>query len=134
MERVKRHSDKFWQVCAVIMVYSLVFAISVFADSSKHKKGYTYDLEELSQKAEKNIKKVNKKLKEKKAEELNKKKELEAKEYFEKGNAFYEEDEFEEAKKEWQKALSITRDPKMRKYIKESKKRARAEERIRRKK
>jgi len=131
MEYVKRHSGKFWQVCMVVMVCALVFAVSVFADNVKHEKGYTYNLEELSKKAEKNIKKVNKKLEERKEEERNKERELEAREHFEKGNALYDRNKFQEAKKEWQKALSITKDPKMQKYIKKSKKKAKKEMRTR---
>jgi tetratricopeptide (TPR) repeat protein len=134
MKKAKYCSKKVCKICVLFTVCLLGFSVLAFAESSKHQKGYTYNLEELSRKAENNIKKVNKKLEERKKEELNKERELEAKDCFEKGNMLYGQGKLEEAKKEWQKALSITKDPSMKKYVRESEKKARNEERIRIKK
>jgi len=120
MEHIKKNPYKFWQICAVIMLYTLIFAVSVFADNSKHEKGYTYNLDKLSQKAEKKIKQVNIKLEKRKKEELNKKRELEARKYFEEGNRLSEEGKDEQAKEAWQKALKIAKDPAMKKDVKDS--------------
>ena len=116
-----------------IIVFLLTSAISVFAQDIKAAKGYTYNLKQLMEQAEKNIKKVDENLKEKEIEKRNQQRESEAIGYFEKGNVFYKEGKLKDAKKEWQKALEITKDPQMKNYLRDNEKKARKEELARKK-
>ncbi|MFC1480210.1 hypothetical protein ACFL5Y_02035, partial [Candidatus Omnitrophota bacterium] len=78
---------------------------------------YNYTLKQLIAEADKNLKKVNFELQGKETEE-------EARKHFDEGNRLYKEGELAAAKKEWQKALKLTDDPQMKKYIRGSEKKA----------
>ena len=127
MKKPKNLSGKLWHLYVAILICSFVFVDLGFAKDSREEKGYTYNLEELSRKADKNIEKVNKKLEKRKAEERNRERELEARRYFKEGDRLSEEGKDEKAKEAWQKALEITKNPEMKGCVEDSKKRARAE-------
>ncbi|MCK4946873.1 MAG: hypothetical protein KAS46_00720, partial [Candidatus Aureabacteria bacterium] len=91
-------------------------------------RNYTLNLKQLIKETEKNIKKVENEIEEGKINDRNRKREDEVKKHFEKGNILHKEGKLKEAKKEWQKALKISKDPEMKGYIKESAKRAKKEE------
>ena len=92
---------------------------------------YSYDLKQLIREAEKNIKKAEEKIKEKAEYKEKQQREVRAREHFEKGNTLYKEGKYKKAKKEWQQALDITKDPSMQDYIKTSEQKAREEEQAR---
>jgi len=81
---------------------------------------YAYDFKRLVREAEKNIGKVNRELEAKE-------KEKSAKEHFERGKRLYESGKPDEAEKEWQKTLKLTKDPRIRKYIRQTEKKERQE-------
>ena len=97
--------------------------------TEKEVPSYGYSLKRIIKEAKKNLKKVDGKLKEQEILKEKQEKEELTRQHFDKGNLLYKEGKYEEAKKEWQKALEITKDPEMRSYINQSKRRAR-EERI----
>jgi colicin import membrane protein len=94
---------------------------------------YSLSLKQLIEEAEKNIKKVDKELKEQKIFRENRERETKVREYFEKGNLLYGEGKLEEAKKEWQEAVSITGVSEMKGYIQEAERKAREAELARQK-
>jgi len=62
-------------------------------------RGYSYNLKQLLEKTERNLKEVDKKLKEEEIKRLNEEKEIQIRVHFEKGNQFYREGKFKRAKK-----------------------------------
>ncbi len=96
-------------------------------------KGYTYNIKQLLEEIEQNLQKVDDEIKEAEIRKRNEEREAKVIEYFERGNAFYKEGKLKEAKKEWQRALEISKDPEMKDYIREAEKRAREEELARKK-
>lgn len=131
MRKIRRELGMRFLAGFVTVIFLLTFCIPAFAGEPKQEKGYTYSLKQLIEQTEKNIEKVDEKLKEREIEEENRKRELEAREHFEKGNALYKEGKLKEAKSQWQKALEITKDPQMKSYVKMSERRARKEELVR---
>lgn len=115
-------------------ILSAVFAEDKPKDSiltpeeQKEIKGYSLNLKELLRHAENNVKKVDKELEGKKLDERNRRKELLIRELVENGNAFYKEGRLKKAEEEWGKALEISKDPDMKDYVRDSIKRAKAEE------
>jgi tetratricopeptide (TPR) repeat protein len=81
-------------------------------------------LKQIMEQAEKNIQKVNDEL-------TARRKEQEAKESFDEGTRLYQAGDIEGAKKSWQKALDISKDPSMRAHIKKVEKEAAQEKRRR---
>jgi hypothetical protein len=81
-------------------------------------------LKQIMEQAEKNIQKVNDEL-------TARRKEQEAKENFDEGTRLYQAGDMEGAKKSWQKALDISKDPSMRAHIKKIEKEAAQEKRRR---
>lgn len=96
--------------------------------AAKETPSYSLNLKQLMKEAEKNIEKIDGELKKQEAEEENKKKEIEAREHFDKGNQLSNQGDLKGAKEEWQKALDITKDPEMKDYIRTSESRAKKEE------
>ncbi len=96
-------------------------------------KGYTYNIKRLLEQIEENLQRVDEEIKEAEIRKRNEEREAKVIEYFERGNAFYKEGKLKEAKKEWQRALKISKDPEMKDYIKKAEKRAREEELARKK-
>ena len=89
---------------------------------------YRLNLQELIAEARRNIKKAEGKIKEEEEFQENRGREAEVRKHFEKGNLLFTQGKSKEAIKEWQEVLSITKDPKMRLYIKELNKRIAQEE------
>ena len=102
-------------ITVLIVATSFIFSSLVFAQDKA--KGYTYDLKELVEKAKENIDKIDKELSQKRAEQLAKQKEEQAREHFQKGQALCEQGKLKEAKKEWQRVLELTESPEMKEYI-----------------
>lgn len=84
---------------------------------------YHYTLKELIEHAKKNIEKVEKEMELQKKEQENRERELKARQSFEEGNALYDAGQHKEAVSAWQKALEITHDPKMKKYVNQERQR-----------
>jgi tetratricopeptide (TPR) repeat protein len=83
-------------------------------------RGYTYNLKNLIEVAEKNIKKVDNEIMQVEIRKRNEEREALIVAYFERGNQLYKEGKLKEAKQEWEQAVSISKDPEMKKYIAES--------------
>ena len=133
MRKIRRELGMRFLAGFVTVIFLLTSGIPAFAEEPKQDKGYTYNLKQLMEQTEKNIEKVDEKLKEQEIEKENQKRETEAREHFEKGNTLYEGGKLKEAKKEWQRALEITKDPQMKDYVRDSEKKARKEELAQRK-
>lgn len=82
----------------------------------KKMSSHAFNLKQLIKEAEKNIKKVDTQIR-------NQEREVTVRQHFEKGNQLYQEGKLKEAKKEWQEALSITKDPEMKEYIRQAQRR-----------
>jgi len=95
---------------------------------------YSYNLKRLIREAERNLKKVTEEIKEKELLDKNQEAENLVRGHFEKGNLLHQEGKLEEAKKEWQKVLDITKDPEMKKYILKAGKIAREEKALKERK
>ncbi len=85
---------------------------------------YRMRLKEILKKAEENIKKVDRDIKEAEIYKRNQGREQRSAEAFERGNQLYKNGKPEEAREEWNNALSISKDPEMRGYIEEAERRA----------
>lgn len=82
-------------------------------------KGYTYNLEQLVRQIKENINKVDQEIRDVDLrQQYFQEKENEIRDYFEKGNALYEEGQLREAKEYWQQALILAQDPEMQAYMK----------------
>jgi len=81
---------------------------------------YSYSIKELIEKVEKNIKKADKEIRDKKLREKNLDRELAIRKHYVEGMYLYKHGKLEEARKEFLKALEISKDPEMEGYIKES--------------
>ncbi len=119
----------------IIILITVFIPASIYAQEIEIKSekvaeklpSYPYNLKRLIREAERNLKKVNKQIKEKEALEKNREKEKVAREHFEKGNTFHKEGKLEEAKKEWQEIIEISKDPEIKDYIRKAEKIAREE-------
>jgi len=116
-------------VVLAVLFSSLVHAVAFAGESqgntvSQADKGYTCSLKQLIKEAKENIAKVDKEIEKKAAEDRNTRLEAQAREYFEAGNAYYKQGKLEDAKKQWQAALEITKDPSLKGYIEESDRKA----------
>jgi tetratricopeptide (TPR) repeat protein len=76
---------------------------------------YKKSLKRLLKEAQNNLDEISKKIKTRENAEL-------VESHIEKGNTLYSEGELEKAKEEWDKGLSLTKDPRIRKHIKELRK------------
>ena len=83
-------------------------------------RAYSLNLKQLIEESKRNIRKVDKELRERDIRNRNKEREKRARKHFEAGNAFYKEGKLKEAKAEWMKVLEITNNPQMKSYIKKS--------------
>ena len=81
---------------------------------------YRMRLKDVLKEAEENIKKVDKELSEQEILARNQKREAQVVEACEHGNQLYKEGKLKEAKGEWDRALSISKDKEMRGYIEEA--------------
>ena len=90
--------------------------------------GYTYDLKRLLEVARENIRKVNEEIALEEMRRRNEARETQIVKYFEKGNQLYKEGKLKEAKQEWEKAVSVSKNPEMKQYIEESSRQSRIEE------
>jgi tetratricopeptide (TPR) repeat protein len=108
---------KFKTTIIVIVVFSFLVSSSVFAQG---RESYTYNLEELVEKAKQNIEKINEQLEEKQHKSKMKQKEELAREYFKEGQRLYEQGRLKEAKEKWQKVLELTENPEMKEFIKQT--------------
>ena len=126
----------------IIMGIFLLLPVSSFAQDSSKKaqyqktpatKGYRYNLKRVLGDIEENFKKADEKIEQAGIKKRNEEREAKIIEHFERGNTFYKEGKLKEAKKEWQKALVVSKDPEMKDYIRKSVKRANAEEAARKK-
>ena len=96
-------------------------------------KGYTYNIKRLLEEIEENLQKVDGEIEETEVRKRNEEREAKVLEHFERGNILYKEGKLKEAKKEWRKALKISKDSEMKDYIKESEKRLKKQELARKK-
>lgn len=78
---------------------------------------YKFSLKDLVRRSEQNIKKIDGELKKEEIFRQNQEKEKIARDHFEKANALYEQGNLKEAKKEWEEVIKITKDPKMKEYL-----------------
>jgi len=90
-------------------------------------RGYTYDLKSLIETAERNIKKVDDEIMRQEIDKRNEEREAQVISYFERGNQLYKEGKLKEAKSEWEKAVSISRNPEMKDYIEKRSRQAKLE-------
>ena len=90
---------------------------------------YRMRLKNILKEAEENIKKVNKELSEQEIMARNQEREAKVAQAFESGNQLYKEGKLKEAKEEWNRALSISKDPEMRGYVEEVARKASEEDR-----
>jgi len=106
----------------VLLVSIILISLcpSKYALSQSAKGGYSYNLKNLLEETQENLEKVEQEIE-------NREKEARIRMYFEKGNELYEEGKLKEAKSQWQKALKISKDPKMREYIKKAEIKAKEE-------
>ena len=86
----------------------------------KNMPSYSLSLKQMIEQAKKNIKKVDDEIRVRGNEEK-------AREHFDKGNQLYKSGDLAGAKEEWEKALKLTDDPKMKNYIKRQEKNEREE-------
>ena len=132
------------KIISICLVTTLLLFFSFAAivqaeetDNTRYKapemKGYTYNLKQLLEKTEQNLKEVDKKLKEEEVEKQNEERDAVIRKHFEEGNQLYQEGKFKEAKQQWQKALEISKDPEMKGYIKKAESKAKEEELARKK-
>lgn len=91
-------------------------------------RGYTYNLKRLLELAQENIRRVDEEIIQTEVRKRNEGREARIKESFEKGNQLYQGGKLREAKKEWENAVAISKDPEMKSYIRESDKQARLKE------
>lgn len=78
------------------------------------------NLKQLIEEAQKNIKKVDAELEKQKVFEQNRKKELEARRHFEKGNKLFKQGKLLDAKKEWAQTLDMTQDKDFKGYMRQT--------------
>jgi len=90
-------------------------------------RGYTYNLKNLIDVAEKNIKKVDNEIMQVEIRKRNEEREALIVAYFERGNQLYKEGKLKEAKSEWEKAVSISKNPEMKDYIEKRSRQAKIE-------
>lgn len=133
MTRIKRGLGLKFMTSFITIAFLLISTIPAFSQEQRAEKGYTYNLKQLIEQVKKNIKKADDELKKREIGKRNQQRENEAREYFEKGNALYEEGKLKEAKQAWYNALKITKEPGMKGYIKKTAKRALEETRARKK-
>lgn len=94
---------------------------------------YRLNLKQLIEEAKRNIKKIDEEMKQAEIQKQNKEREERAREHFERGKKLSQEGKPDEARQEWQKVLEMSKNPGMKAYIKEAKKRTRKEELARKK-
>ena len=131
--KMKFFKLKFLVVGLMVAFIFVLTSPLVLAKEKKESQGYIHNLKQMIEEAGENVKKADAASKEKEVEKRNKERETEIKEHFERGNTLYKEGKLKEAKKEWQKALAVSKDPEMKDYIRKSVKRAKAEEVARKK-
>jgi tetratricopeptide (TPR) repeat protein len=117
---------KLFKIIAVLTIIGLA-GHSSLALAGEKTPAYTYNLEELIEKARENIRKIDREIEQQKIERLVKEKEEQAREIFEEGQALYEEGRLEEARQKWERALEIAESPELKRYIGET----RTEEEVR---
>lgn len=89
---------------------------------------YKLNLKQMIDAAQRNIKKIQKEIEETEAFKRNNAREAEAQEHFAKGNRLYEEGNLQGAKQEWEEALKISKDQRMKGYIQQAEAKARKQE------
>ena len=109
-------------ICVVVIMSPLCFS------GGGADEGYTLSLKQLIKEAEENIKKVDTEIKRQEVEKQNQQRETKARKHFEKGNSLYKLGKLKEAREEWQKAISFTDHPDMKRHVRESDKKARKQQ------
>ncbi|MFH1847782.1 MAG: hypothetical protein ABH825_01020, partial [Candidatus Omnitrophota bacterium] len=89
---------------------------------------YMYSLKRLIGEAKKNIQRVEREIKQRSFFIKNLPTETKIRDHFEKGNELYEKGELKDARKEWDKALEITKEPEIKRYLEKSEEIAREQE------